>query len=423
MNDYKTDNIFKRKIPILMSCYYIVCMLYSLHAYMFWHIDNTIITLVIFAMSVGVHLFYSKYYSYRNKKVALFLIFAVLMGTHGNMNNYIFNVINVFPFMSFLFLTDTYKYRVFYVWRNVFLVIISISLVCYILVIAGVSVPYIMDFYGDTSGNDYYVARNYFILIQLSSKYTDSLFERFQSIFLEPGYLACLLVMIFYIDKFKFKEHKGNIILFIAFLLTFSIAGYLLFVVFYMIRKMKDSKYKILSIVGVSCLVSGVYLYGTLYNGGDNEVNRQVIERLQYDSERGTIEGYNRTTEAFDAYFDDFIFSSKVIMGDYQGYERLFKGGGPNVGIKYYIVVYGLLGLLAYCLFLYSPFCGMVKKNYFTLSFMLLWFIIFARGNYVMWMNAFLIIYIFGLISIENERNTLRNKKGNISVNKSIKKQ
>lgn len=403
MSKFYANSISKRNKPLFMLCYYIICMLYSLHAYMFWHIDNVIITLTILTATICVHIVYSKYYSYDGKHIAFCLLVAVLMGTHGNMNNYIFNIINLFPFISFLFLKEEQKYCVFYSWRRIFIVIVAISLVCYIFIHLGISLPYTIDFYGDLTGNHYYVARNYFLLIQLQSIYTDIALERFQSIFLEPGYLACLIVMMFYIDNFKFKGRKSNIILFVALILTFSIAGYLLFVLFYMIRIMKNNRYKILSIVGVSSLILGVYLYGMYYNDGNNEVNTQILGRLQYDNERGTIEGYNRTTEVFDAYFDNFILSSKVIMGDYQGYERLFAFGGPNVGIKYYIVVYGLLGLLSYCLFLYSPFFRTIRRSYFTLAFMLLWFVIFARGNYVMWMNAFLITYIFGLIVVEKE--------------------
>ena len=271
------------------------------------------------------------------------------------------------------------------------------------MVTIGVNLPYMMDFYGDTTSDSYYLVKNYFVFVQLSSSFTEIPLERFLSIFLEPGYLACLIVMIFFIDGFKFKENKSNCILLTALLLTFSIAGYILFVIFYLIRKMKDSKYRLLSILGVLGLVCAIYLYGTFYNGGDNEINNQVLARFQYDEQRGTLEGYNRTTEAFDAYFNKFISSSSVFVGDPISYNRLFQGGGANVGIKYYIMVYGLLGLFAYCLFLYSPFVKIIKKSYLTLSFMLLWFIIFARGNFVMWMSAFLITYVFGLISIQGE--------------------
>ena len=408
MNTSCTNSIQEVRTPLFMSCYYIFCMLYSLHAYMFWHIENTTITLIIFTLTLLVHTIYSKHYHFHNIMiVTLCVVIAVLTGTHGNMNGYIFNVINLFPFLSFLFLNDKYKYGVFSLWRNVLCVIISISLIAYSLVMVGVNMPSFMDFYGDVTGTGYYIARNYFLFIQLHSIYTDIALVRFQSIFLEPGFLACLIVMMFYIDRFNFTKRRSNIILLIAFILTFSIAGYLLFIVFYIIRTMKGSRYKLLSIIGLSFFVMGIYLYGTYYNDGNNEVNTQIFRRLQYDSERGTIEGYNRTTEAFDAYFDNFIFSSNAIMGDYQGYERMFSGGGPNVGIKYYIVVYGLLGLVTYCLFLLSPFYRMIKKNYFTLFYMILWFVIFARGNYVMWMNAFLITYIWGLIVIENEPKTI----------------
>lgn len=370
---------------------------------MFWHIDNTVLTLIIVSATILVHIFYAKFYLYKNMNVALFAILAVLLGTHGNINGYLFNVVNIFPFLSFLFLKDNYKYSVFFSWRKVFNIIIAVSLICYIMVTIGVNLPYMMDFYGDTTSDSYYLVKNYFVFVQLSSSFTEIPLERFLSIFLEPGYLACLIVMIFFIDGFKFKENKSNYILLTALLLTFSIAGYTLFVVFYMIRRMKNSKYRLRAILGVACLVCAIYLYGTLYNGGDNDINNQVLARFQYDDQRGTIEGYNRTTEAFDVYFNKFISSSSVFMGDPISYNRLFGDGGANVGMKYYIMVYGLAGLFAYCLFLFSPFIRLIKKSYLTLSFMLLWFIIFARGNFVMWMDAFLITYIFGLIAIEDE--------------------
>lgn len=404
MRNYYAKNIKKNiRVPFLMLCYYVTCMLYSLHAYMFWHIDNTVLTLIIVSATILVHIFYAKFYLYKNMNIALFAILAVLLGTHGNINGYFFNVVNIFPFLSYLFLKDNYKYSVFFSWRKVFNIIIAVSLICYIMVTIGVNLPYMMDFYGDTTSDSYYLVKNYFVFVQLSSSFTEIPLERFLSIFLEPGYLACLIVMIFFIDGFKFKENKSNCILLTALLLTFSIAGYILFVIFYLIRKMKDSKYRLLSILGVLGLVCAIYLYGTFYNGGDNEINNQVLARFQYDEQRGTLEGYNRTTEAFDAYFNKFISSSSVFVGDPISYNRLFQGGGANVGIKYYIMVYGLLGLFAYCLFLYSPFVKIIKKSYLTLSFMLLWFIIFARGNFVMWMSAFLITYVFGLISIQGE--------------------
>ena len=404
MRNYYAKNIKKNiRVPFLMLCYYVTCMLYSLHAYMFWHIDNTVLTLIIVSATILVHIFYAKFYLYKNMNIALFAILAVLLGTHGNINGYFLNVVNIFPFLSFLFLKDNYKYSVFFSWRKVFNIIIAVSLICYIMVTIGVNFPYMMDFYGDTTSDSYYLVKNYFVFVQLSSSFTEIPLERFLSIFLEPGYLACLIVMIFFIDGFKFKKHKSNFVLLAALILTFSIAGYILFVIFYLIRKMKDSKYRLLSILGVLGLVCAIYLYGTFYNGGDNEINNQVLARFQYDEQRGTLAGYNRTTEAFDAYFNKFISSSSVFVGDPKSYNRLFQGGGANVGIKYYIMVYGLLGLFAYCLFLYSPFVKVIKKSYLTLSFMLLWFIIFARGNFVMWMSAFLITYVFGLISIQGE--------------------
>lgn len=393
------------KIPFLLSSYYIVSMLYSLHAYMFWHIDNTILAFVILSLTLIIHFLYTNFFGYQCKMIALLAIVAVLFGTHGNVNGYVFNVINLFPFLSFLFLYDEYKYSVFALWRKAFWVVILFSLIAYLIALAGVNLPYFPDFYGDINKSSYYLMYNYVFFVEAKSIYTGVVSDRFCSIFLEPGYLACLIVMLFFIDGFKFKERKSNYVLFIALLFTFSVAGYLLFIVFYMIRVMKNSRYLLVSIVGLFTLISSIYLYGTFYNDGDNDINHRVLERLEYDEKRGTVEGYNRTTKEFDAYFDEFFFSSKVLMGDVDEYNVKFAKGGPNVGIKYYISVYGLLGLFSYVLFLFSPIGVLVRKSYFSLSFLGLWLIIFARGNFVMWMSAFLITYIYGLYALNIQDN------------------
>jgi len=373
---------------------------------MFWHIDNTIITIAIFVMTLFVHLFYAKYFLYKHWwHIVFFAIVAILLGTHGNINNYIFSVINIFPFLSFMFLKDEFKKCVFDSWRNVFSAIIAVSLVLYLLVTGGVNLPSFPDFYGDiTDADSYYLARNYIGLIQLVNAYSGDILDRFQSIFLEPGYLACLIVMILFIDGYSFKERKSNIILFIALILTFSLAGYFLCAVFYVVYMVKNSRHRYASVFGLFFVTISFLLLASIYNGGDNQINNRVISRLQYDNDRGTIEGYNRTTQEFDEYFSNFMLSSDVLMGDAKGFERNFAGEGANVGIKYYIVVYGMAGLLSYLLFLYSPFFRMTRKSYLALSFFVLWFIIFARGNYVMWMTAFLITYIYGLISLNENK-------------------
>ena len=403
MSNYFNNRLTGVKTPFLMSLYYILCMLYSLHAHIFWHVDNTVITLAILLFTVVIHFFHAKYYTYEYFGIAVFAIIAVILGTKGNLNGYLFNVISIIPFLSFVFLKKEYKYGVFNAWRTVFCVIIGVSLFFYLLILAQVELPYTIDYYGDVNSDSFYSARNYFVLVQLSNWYTDIALDRFQSIFLEPGYLACLIAMMLFIDGYSFRKRKSNLLLLIALFLTFSLAGFLLFTVFYLVRVLKNSKYRFVSMTGLILLIFSIYVYGTNHNGGDNLINQFILERLQYDSDRGTIEGYNRTTEAFDEYFSEFIFTPSVVLGDAKVFESRFAGDGANVGIKYYIVVYGLVGLFSYILFLLSPFFKMVRKTYLTSALFVLWFIIFARGNFVMWMSAFLITYIYGLLILNEQ--------------------
>ena len=146
-----------------------------------------------------------------------------------------------------------------------------------------------------------YVFFNYLFYIKNVSDYVHGTgLVRFGSVFLEPGYLAVFLVFLLYARRFDFSIRDNRIMLY-SIILSFSLAGYVLSLLGYLFsRHVNNGKnrivFKILTL-GLSLLV--LYLFAVSYNGGDNDINNQIVQRLQYDKEKG-ISGNNRSSDLFE---------------------------------------------------------------------------------------------------------------------------
>lgn len=395
-NDY---GFTANKLPISLSLYYVLCMLYSLHAYFFWHVDQRLFLVAVPLLAVVTYFLNRPYFGKMPISIILYGCVAAVLGTRGNLFGYLSAIVMLAPIFSFVCLRSDYQQYFFHLFKNVFTLIVAISLIGWLINVT-IGLPYVPDFYGDQDSDGWYYCQNHFVFIELYESSLMDTMHRFQSIFLEPGYVACLIVMILYIDGMNLKQ-LGSIILLVALILTYSVAGYILFVMMVLLSAYKKGRHSLLRIIPFAILLGGIYLYGEYYNNGDNEINKRVISRLEYDESRGTVSGYNRTQEAFDSYFDSFVSSPEVFFGNREQYNRLFKDD-INVGWKYYIANYGIVALLLYLLFLYSPITQ-GRKQYECFCLFILMSVIFARGNYAMWMSGLLITYMSGMNCLMNK--------------------
>ncbi len=114
-------------------------------------------------------------------------------------------------------------------------------------------------------------------------------------------------------------------------LFSFSLAGYLLLFTGWTLYWINNSR-RALLILGLAVL--GVIMFKS-WNGGDNPINELIIERLEYDEEKG-IKGNNRfTTDT------DFIYSKGqkngwnwVGMKDHANMD-LVKGAGFKIFVTH----------------------------------------------------------------------------------------
>ena len=117
------------------------------------------------------------------------------------------------------------------------------------------------------------------------------------------------------------------------------------------------------------------------YNNGKNIVNEKIIQRLEYDEEKG-IAGNNRTGEGTEFYYNQAIEDGDIWLG--LGQERVNKINAGSAtsgdystnirgaGYKVYFVKFGIISALMFLLF-YMMLAKVCNKRLKTrLSFVVL---------------------------------------------------
>ena len=115
-----------------------------------------------------------------------------------------------------------------------------------------------------------------------------------------------------------------------------------------------------------------------------NENYIHLMERFTFAD--GKLNAVNRTGDAFDRFYDDFIFSPQSLLGYGRGYLA-YKQEIGNLSYKTYIVEYGLLACFAFWGGLFYNAVKMSRHNKEAILFAALFMInIYQRPG----------IYIFG---------------------------
>lgn len=213
--------------------------------------------------------------------------------------------------------------------------LLAVSIPVFLLFLDGFPLPN----FTVTSNNNLYTFSNYiFFLVSIN---TTDLIPRFQSFFNEPGHLGTVCSLLLFTQIGRWKRWY-NILLVVALFLSFSLAGYVLFVIVVFLglwMKRRHMLPKILAAIGVIAVV-GVGAY--FYNNGNNMVNQLILARLEVDK-TGKLSGDNRVSEGFENEYNDFIKSGDILLGREYAVD---KYGFGNSGYRVFIYGEGLLGVL-----------------------------------------------------------------------------
>jgi hypothetical protein len=396
--------VSKRGTPLSELCFkfgLLLLFLQSLNAWFTWSLNPAYIPAISIMLCLPYFFQVRATYKLLSAKFivpSLILILAksVSIG-YANFNTYVGQFLPLIPIIFLIPLAANIKLKSLEFFTNAMAIILVPSLLIWILLLTGFSVPSLGRI--SNASWEYYVYDNYFFCLR-----GNLYLRRFNSIFLEPGHLGMIASFLLFANKFDIKR-KSVIVLLITVIFTVSLAAVVLTIISFSLYVLIYSK-RSLVYLGVSLVVaiSGYFFFAN-FNGGNNIVNKAIISRLKYDDSQGDIEGDNRVTKKLNVYYNGYINNDDSWFGI--GSERFTKMHfGPSAGYKVFVIENGLVGTLVIGLF----YLSLVLYNKSTLSWALLVIYIFAflQRAYPFW-SCELLIFItalpLGFIKSHEEKN------------------
>lgn len=230
---------------------------------------------------------------------------------------------------------------------------------------------------------------NYIFYIKTTFEY-DTI-PRFNAFFLEPGHQALLSTFMMIANRFRFKECKWLIVMLVSVMFSFSLAGYLLLFVGFVLLKI-NSLGKAIAVATVTVLL---FIGARTYLGEDNSINKLIFERLERDESQG-IKGNNRFSGDTDFVYERSLESGEAWFGlSHKVNMDLILGAG----YKIFVIQYGIIGvILALCFYI-----SLIPPNpdyRYTISFLVVLALCFMQRSYPDW-YSWLFPYITGIYTIK----------------------
>lgn len=319
----------------------------------------------------GLLLLLAFLFDYKEKNYAtLFLFFSIIVCivpiAHG------YNMFVVLPTVLLAFIPFVRKetcLRSFVLFKYIVAAVMAVSIVVWFAVLVfQIPIPgQIIEPLNELKDCNY---MSYpFLVMPIDVKDIRSI-ARFCSVYDEPGVVGTMSLLLLYFGDFKLKKYD-NIILFIGGLISFSLFFLLGFGIFLLIKVFIDrnlKKYRIYSLIGVVLLFVAVLTVPVF--------NEMVGSRLEYDEEKGTLAGNNRSGEGLDDYIASIRGTSKYFWGDPKGEEEYASHASLQNAILRYGAVFMVLFFVFY--FLYAK--TRLHNNWREIGmFMLLLFLTFYQ--------------------------------------------
>lgn len=365
------------------ACVFLAFMMGS-HAWFTWPLEKGLIGLAFSGFWSLMAEFYRQAFNIKLKTggsivLAFVCLFLITLLSAPSIRSVIQMVLTYYPL--WVLLSDVNHVedhvRLITKWTAI---IMAPGLILHFLYLAEILTVSFPAAYGESTT---YVFYNF--IFNLESFYTSDL--RFRCVFLEPGYLGTLIVLLLYVNRFDFRK-KYNIVLLVGLISSFSLAGYITGIIAYIFhlnsQRGKSSR-RIKGAIVFALLLAGGYYFAINYNGGDNNLNKKILNRLELDDDK-IIAGNNRT-ELSNA---DYLFENAWRSGDiWFGLRNKNKDQtinelmGESAGYKTFFLINGLVVSVFYLLFyiMIGPAIVSCNKKYMR-GFLILIILTFAQAAY-----------------------------------------
>ena len=201
-------------------------------------------------------------------------------------------------------------------------------------------------------GDGMYTFDNYYLFL-IDDRFALNLIPRFHSIFLEPAHMAlcCVTLLLTQVGQWR---RWYNVSMIVALFISFSLAGYILFVFIILASTWMRRKPIAGKLTALVVILSLTTVFVMNYNGGENMVNELIVHRMEMNDD-GELEGDNRVTDDFKKTFENFLRSDKVLTGvGFETFKRETAAEAGNAGFRVFLYCNGFLSFFLLIVFFFT---------------------------------------------------------------------
>lgn len=377
--------VSKKKTNI-KAAFFAGFLLFVLSApYFFWSLLGNAFGKFFVGGLLTVLFFINRSFNKRNSFLFFYFVVLAILYWLTSGNNFNFFIL-LTPVLMIPFCNDEFSHETFQCFFNIFSIVITISIVEYVLAVLGILPPFSSRAPLNSLKSDVY-----HVYLTLVSTTIPPL--RFHGPYDEPGVVGTTCAIILCIEKFNFKD-KRVLITFLAGALSLSLFFYVSVVVCWMLNRFRNR----LSITTIIFIVAALFLAITIVLRVP-VLNEYIAERLVFDSDTG-FSGDNRINmEIVNSYLNS-MHGGTLWFGipDKEYYMQLVEGSSS---IFTTIIVYGLLFFIAYVLF-FVMYALFNFKSVVSLIIFIFIFIatIYQRPSVFSYFYVFLFTYLARDINI-----------------------
>lgn len=315
--------------------------------------------------------------------IILLILLYIWIGLHSTFFGLVNQAFNFYIISKLLSMRLEPMINTFQSLTKWFAILLIISLLFFILHYVGVPLPH-QSLWNPELKYDF---DNYYFFVCG----TEELLPRFRSIFGEPGHLTQGLILLLVANLFNLRD-KYVLILFIAQIATFSLAGYISLFVAYTVLSLLNGKSMKKLLMPIILL--GVIVYFCIHMSEYSFFYEIIGYRFNPDIDTGRNDRNSYETQKL---FDAFCQSISFLWG--ADSQTLSKIDGS--GYRVYLMHYGLIGLLFTILFYWKY--TLTRKCKFCLVLFVVFLLEQYQGAASMWFCV-LIGYILGVNYIQYEK-------------------
>lgn len=360
----------KRRLSLILA---FVCLYFILADYSVYYIkySNSIVVLigilsVLFYNSIANVLTF-KYFIYSFIFAGGWLVVFLLSTFLNDCPVHPAFYIQVLFGMFIISLTDDIRHNTFKYFVNLYTIVLLFSLIDYIFFMIGVSYSLGIVYRGENHHIPF--IHTLFNLIRLSA-------PRFQSLTEEPGVVGTINAFIIYLLQSK-KCYKQKIILYITGFFTFSMAFYIITLIFLLLEKIALKKILV-------TLIASFTLFAIFPKTSEKMILDRITER-RVD---------NRTHDNFKNMYVQAQKNGELIIGKgHQSFNRYLTQWDGSAGALVFIYQYGIIGLTIIFICYSWAFFRMSSTNRFCFVFYLVFWLSFYQRQFIYQPFYILILY------------------------------